>query len=124
METNSSSESDNDPQGSDISIFDEVVERDVNAFFTDEGIADREQFLLELLSSKEQRGELFDFVSEYVDIFSHIIDKLDLPLTGRDRFEYVYDRFARLFYPEGIEMKFTELDLPLPATSKSDMNKD
>lgn len=123
METNSSSESDNDPHEENILIFDAAIERDINAFFTDEGIDDREKFLLGLLSSKEQRGELFDFVSEYVDIFSHIIDKLDLPLAGRDRFEYVYDRFARLFYPEGIKMKFTELDLPLPATSKAITDK-
>ena len=101
----------------DLNFFD-AVEGDINQFFSDEGIEDRKNFLLGLLSAKKERGELYGFVLEHLGVFSTIIDKLGLPLVGSARIDYVYDRFSRIFYPESNELKFSELDMPLPTLSK------
>ena len=77
----------------ELNFFD-AVERDIDRFFADEGIDDRKNFLLGLLSAKNERGELYNFVLDNLAVLSSVIDKLELPLVGSARVDYIYDRFV------------------------------
>ena len=86
MELNNGNEHDNPPilDNDELEFYD-AVDRDIDQFFSDENIENRHDFLVGLLSAKQERGELLQFVQLNLDIFSFVLDKLQLPLSGSAR---------------------------------------